>query len=285
MLLMISVTSRVKARTAQRMVGAGVLLGLMSPAVPAHDFWIEPSTFQPEPNEPVHLSLRVGEHFKGEPVPRNSEKIESFTARGPNYFARKINGLEGADPAGTLTIELPGMYVVGYRNKRTRIELEPEKFQQYLKEEGLERVMALRAERGETNKPGREVYSRSAKVVLNLGEPSAMAMEPSFRFTFEIVPLRNPSTVRVGMDDLTVRCLYNGAAPDHPLTVVAMRKDKPENPIRTTTDKDGKATFALDAPGVWMIKAIHMAPAPADADADWESIWASLVFEIPNRKP
>ena len=63
MLLMITVTGRVKARTAQRMVGAGVLLGLMSPAVPAHDFWIEPSLFQPPSGSRVTLRLRVGEHF------------------------------------------------------------------------------------------------------------------------------------------------------------------------------------------------------------------------------
>jgi len=31
---------------------------------------------------------------------------------------------------------------------------------------------------------------------------------------------------------------------------------------------------------MWMIKAVHMIPAPAGIDADWSSFWASLTFEI-----
>jgi hypothetical protein len=30
---------------------------------------------------------------------------------------------------------------------------------------------------------------------------------------------------------------------------------------------------------VWLVKAVHMVPAPAGSGADWESIWASLTFK------
>ena len=100
----------------------------------AHDFWIEPSTFRPKANEPVQLSLRVGEHFKGDPVPRNPEKMEGFIIRGPDHYSRPVNGTDGVDPAGSLSLEADGMYVVGYRSKRSKIELEAEKFEEYLKE-------------------------------------------------------------------------------------------------------------------------------------------------------
>ena len=33
--------------------------------------------------------------------------------------------------------------------------------------------------------------------------------------------------------------------------------------------------------GVWLVKAVHMAPAPAESGAEWESLWASLTFEVP----
>jgi len=32
---------------------------------------------------------------------------------------------------------------------------------------------------------------------------------------------------------------------------------------------------------VWLVKAVHMIPLPKDGDADWESFWASLTFELP----
>jgi len=37
----------------------------------------------------------------------------------------------------------------------------------------------------------------------------------------------------------------------------------------------------LDRPGLWLIKAVHMVPAPEGSGAEWESLWASLTFELP----
>src|SRR5207249_7443329 len=53
------------------------------------------------------------------------------------------------------------------------IELEPEKFESYLKDEGLERVVKIRSDRKETLKPGREVFSRCAKTLLKVGAGAA----------------------------------------------------------------------------------------------------------------
>jgi hypothetical protein len=36
----------------------------------------------------------------------------------------------------------------------------------------------------------------------------------------------------------------------------------------------------LAAPGVWLAKAVHMVPLPPGEDAQWESTWASLTFEL-----
>jgi hypothetical protein len=44
---------------------------------------------------------------------------------------------------------------------------------------------------------------------------------------------------------------------------------------------DGRARFALGAKGVWLVRVVHMVPAPRDSGADWESLWGSLVFERP----
>jgi acyl-[acyl carrier protein]--UDP-N-acetylglucosamine O-acyltransferase len=33
-------------------------------------------------------------------------------------------------------------------------------------------------------------------------------------------------------------------------------------------------------PGTWLVSAVHMVPA-AVAEADWESLWASLAVELP----
>jgi hypothetical protein len=40
-------------------------------------------------------------------------------------------------------------------------------------------------------------------------------------------------------------------------------------------------SFDLDAAGRWLVTAVHMVPAPAASGADWESVWASLAFALP----
>ena len=42
---------------------------------------------------------------------------------------------------------VPGLLVIGYRSNPSAIELAAEKFNQYLKEDGLDAVVALRARR------------------------------------------------------------------------------------------------------------------------------------------
>ena len=43
-------------------------------------------------------------------------------------------------------------------------------------------------------------------------------------------------------------------------------------------------TFDIKRRGAWLVTAVHMIPAPRGADAQWESIWASLSFERPRGK-
>ena len=62
--------------------------------------------------------------------------------------------------------------------------------------------------------------------------------------------------------------------------VVAMNQAEPEKKISARTDSRGRATLASRERGVWLVKAVHMIPAPAGVDADWESVWTSLTFEF-----
>ncbi len=49
------------------------------------------------------------------------------------------------------------------------------------------------------------------------------------------------------------------------------------------TDVHGRVRLPLGGAGVWMVKAVHMIPAPPGSGADWESFWASLTFALPAR--
>ncbi len=243
----------------------------------AHDMWIVPTTFSPEPGEIVGVRLRVGQDLLGDPLPRdpalvNQFVVEDATGRKPVY------GRDGADPAGLLRVAMPGLLVIGYRSNPSAIELAAETFNQYVKEEGLDAVAALRARRNETGAIAHELFSRCAKSLVLSGSPSDAQGDRRLGFPLELVAERNPYAVR-DAQDLPVRLTYE----NRPLAgalVVAMNRLNPSEKLAARTDSDGRVRFRLRPGGMWLIKAVHMIPAPAGTSAEWASFWASLTFEL-----
>jgi hypothetical protein len=241
----------------------------------AHDMWIEPTTFSPEPGEIVGLRLRVGQDLLGDPLPRDTALINQFVVE--DAAGRKpVVGRDGADPAGFVRAATPGLLVIGYRSNPSAVDLTADKFNQYLKEEGLDQVAAERARRNETGAGVHELFSRCAKSLVLSGPPSEAQGDRRLGFPLELVAERNPYTMRADQD-LPARLTYE----NRPLAgalVVAMNRLKPSEKLAARTDSDGRVRFRLRPGGMWLIKAVHMVPAPAGTNADWASFWASLTF-------
>lgn len=246
-----------------------LMLLLAGPAT-AHDFWIEPSSFRPSPGERIAVRLRVGERLQGDPVPRNPERIERFAAVGPEGVAEVV-GVAGSDPAGWAVPAGPGLHWIVFDSNHARVELAGPKFDEYLAEEGLERIRGLR-KAGEG--PVREIYSRCAKSLLRVGEGSA-GYDRALGLELELIPERDPYGLKPG-EALPVRLLYRGEPLDGAL-VVALSNDGRVS-ARTS---GGRVSLTLDRPGFWLVKAVHMVPAPEGSGAEWESLWASLTFDLP----
>ena len=244
----------------------------------AHDFWIEPATFHPAPGATVAVALRVGQNFVGDPVPRSSSSIEQFIVRQAGRD-EPISGLEHIDPAGWLRADGQSAAVIVYRSRPAFIELPAAKFEEYLRLEGLERVIDLRTRRGDRAKPGRERYSRYAKALLTGARTSAAVTQP-IGLGYEIVPDEDP-TIR--MAPLRGRVLYGGA-PLAGVLIVAMLRSDPSVRMTIRSDAQGAFSFILPRAGVWLIKSTHMVDASFFSGADWESLWASLTFESPEAK-
>jgi uncharacterized GH25 family protein len=241
----------------------------------AHDLWIEPSTFRPTAGAPVAVGLRVGQNFLGDPVPRISRAIERFTLR-QGGGEQPIVGIENNDPAGWLRTDGGATAMIVYCSEAFFIELPAEKFEDYLRQEGLDRVIAQRNARGEHAKPGREYFSRYAKALLT-GERSSAEVTQPLGLAYEIVPEADPTG---GAAPLRGRVLYGGK-PLADVLVVAIWRDDPS--VRLTAHSDTRGAFSFDLPraGVWLVKSVHMVRTWFFSRADWESLWASLTFAAP----
>jgi hypothetical protein len=246
----------------------------------AHDFWIEPSAFRPKVGALVGLRLLVGQNMLGDPVAREPETIREFVS-SLGTGRKPVPGRDGGDPAGILRVDAAGLLVVGYQSLPRPVELTPEKFDQYLGEEGLDEIRALGPRAAKRDAPTRELFARCAKTLLLGGGAAARNGGDGDRvlgLTFEIVAERNPYTTAPGQD-LPFVLTYEGKRRAGAL-VVAISQKKPSKKLSARTDRDGRVTFRLPIGGAWLVKAVHMIPAPPDAHADWQSFWASSTFEL-----
>jgi uncharacterized GH25 family protein len=247
----------------------------------AHDLWIEPSSFTPAPATRLAVRLRIGQLFQGDPFPRDAKLMVRFAVLGAAGES-PIPGVPDTDPAGYLIAGPPGLYELVYTSNHASVTLDAAKFEKYLADEGLERISALRARRGLSGSPVREIFSRCAKSLIEVGGDPGSGYDRVLGLRLELIPGKNPYTLAPGQE-LPVRLLYGGA-PLANAQVAAISKDQPTKQVAARTDAQGRASLRLDRPGVWLVKAVHMIAAPAPSGADWESIWASLTFALPARR-
>jgi uncharacterized GH25 family protein len=250
-------------------------LTLAAPALRAHDFWIEPSTFTPELGQRVAVRLRVGDDFPGGRVPRMARFLERFFVLGPDS-EEEVAGVEGVDPAGYVTPGAPGLHVLVYDSRPDALTLSGQGFEKHLAEQGLERISALRRERGETGVQARELFSRCAKALVAVGEETGKGYDQQVGLPLELIPEKNPFLLAPG-EDLPLLVLYQGE-PVAGVWIQARNPRRPEESVSGRTDAQGRVRLRLASGGFWLVKAVHMVPAPQGAGADWESFWASLTF-------
>lgn len=252
---------------------------LVAAPAAAHDFWIEPARFDPPVGQALAVRLVVGEGFRGDAVPRPASRLVRFAAVDGGG-ERPIPGVDGLDPAGVVVVERPGWLAIAYEGNAARLELDAERFERYLQEEGLDAVLRHRAANGAAGRPGRELYSRSAKALLRAGSTTdaAAALPPILGLPLELVPESDPHVVAADQP-FVVRLLYRGRGLSD-VRVVAMPASDPGAAQSARTNAEGRASFHLDRPGAWLVKAVHMEPAAVGLDADWSSWWASLTFAI-----
>ncbi len=257
-----------------------VLLWLVAPAA-AHEFWIEPANFRPPVGKPLDVQLLVGQDFRGDTViylPDAFERFATITSRG----RQNVSGLPGDDPAARLTPAEPGLMLIAYQSTPYELKLDGKTFERYLGMEGLDGIRALRAQRGEQDRPVHEVYTRYAKSLIAVGgRDDGLDARRPIGLRLEIVP--QTAIYRLKRDQpLEVQLLYENR-PLANVQVLALSKTKPKTRLLQRTDANGRARFVLPHADVWLLSAVHMIPAPADAKADWESFWASLTFDTDDR--
>lgn len=244
----------------------------LSSAALAHDLYLMPASTRVPAGEPAIIAAHVGDSFPASESPLDPTRIVNASA----FTSFRILGMATWGTTSPLTT--PGSHVIGIGTKPRLLELEAVKWEAYLKDEGLDSILAWRKENGQSAKQGRELYSKFAKTLVVVGGQPSDGYRAITGFPIEFVLEADPSTLKPGAM-LPVQVLWKGKpAPGLQVELAFAAPGKPK--IAGRTDSEGRLKVQLDRPGRYRLHTVAMERAVNKPEADWESVWASFTFEL-----
>lgn len=252
----------------------------------AHEFWFLPQKFFYTIRETAVIRFMVGENFAGENWKGNNEKIKQLTYYSPSDGIIDISANLSANKGDSVRLPLQeeGTHMVVCNSNNSFIGLDAEKFNQYLKEDGLDNVIQYRKEHGEENKAGKEYYQRSIKTVLQVSGKLTDACTQPTSLPLDIIPAENPYSIPVqSFKESSVKVRFRVLFHSEPLsnTLVKVWYRLPGKGVQmdsARTNKKGWIT-AVRHPGPYMVSCVYMERTHDDKGVDWQSYWGSLSFE------
>lgn len=249
----------------------------------AHDYWLEPSIERIDGGGArVVGHLWVGEALVAE-MERGPERarVEALRIIAADATDDRTSSLADSTEPPFVALDLPtdAPRLVHVRRGFTRIELPPDRFDAYLRSEGLLRAFRERRRLGESARPGRERYARrvSALVTPSTQPVPEAVYAADTECPIAIVPSRDPSSVRAG-GALSFLVRFRGEPlADAAVDLVQRDARGRVRAVRARTDRRGRATVRVPSTGFAVLRTVTMVRAEVD-DADWESWWTSYSF-------
>lgn len=243
----------------------------------AHEFWLMPVRWFAEVGQAVRVGLCVGENFTCEPWEAGISRVIRFSTFCGETETKRLDSLRHQGLGNlSLTFDQPGTHLVALATNNKYLEMEAEKFDAYLKEDGLEHIRHLRQKHGQTQMPSRELYRREAATLVQIGQTPTPIFWEKTGFDLQILPENNP--LMSTKTEMTFQIRFKGK----PLRRALVRHwhKTPDGKAVVqfkTTNRRGQVRFALSS-GEQMISVIHMTEHINIAEADWQSIWGNLTF-------
>ena len=251
-------------------------------SVSAHDFWVQPQTFRLPAPGTTTMNLQVGHGTARQKSLMTADRVTRFDSFSHAGHVDRRNELHLGDANSDTTMHFgkTGLNLVVFETNGTYSELPDIRFNDYLKAEGMTPALTWRAQQKKTNQPGREIYSRRCKALIQVGPyaktDDAIATK-AIGMALEIVPEKNPYAPDF-KGALPVRIYYYGK-PLAGATVMLNNLDFDGRPVETfVTDASGRATFTLPRNGFWQMNVVWTRPINNDPKADFETMFSSLTL-------
>ena len=271
--------------TRKYLLSLAAFFAVAGPAV-AHDFWLQPDAFHVAPRQAVSLRLLIGDPDAVEHWETEWRKIVSFQDFGPagvTDLLASIIPLNGAKPSidrqdAAVRFAVPGTHMLAFTSNQSLSDLPADKFNPYALHEGLTLPLARRRADATTGLNGRELYSRRAKALVQVGSVPTPGVTRPIGQTLEIVPWKNPYMLTPG-EPLRLRIWFHGAPLAGASVVLEPLGDGARHGTPVISDRNGEVTFNIARGGNWKANVVWSYPI-SDPRADYETIFCSMTFGV-----
>lgn len=260
---------------------AAIALALIATPIAAHDFWLQPSGFQFPAATRVPMIIFVGHGPARQRWGVGVDHVALFRSVGPGGVQDRRPNLTLDSPTHDAIVKLDqsGSYVLAFQSTLTPSSLPYLRFNDYLKVEGITPALTRRKRMGTEQTDGRELYSRRAKAIMQIGPvspASAALVTKPLGLTLEIVPEKHPYLLKAG-EALPVR-VYFEHRPVAGALVKLTNLDYDTRPLEMhRTDREGRTSFMVPQRGSWLINVIWTKPIK-NPQADFQTTFSSLTF-------
>ncbi|WP_101759005.1 DUF4198 domain-containing protein [Oceanicoccus sp. KOV_DT_Chl] len=252
----------------------------------SHEFWLQPLNFQLQERSLIEANLRVGQHFKGEPLRYFKTNFETFELTMANKTV-EIESRFGQLPALSQLPLGEGLHIASYiSNNSTVVYPSPEKFTGFLTESGLDWVLTEHQQRGLPASGFTEAYKRYVKSLIAVGNGDGQ--DQILGLDFEWVVNDNPYQLSAKQDNISLQLLWQGKPFTNKKALIFNRIGDKVLEAQLITDDQGKIVIPVLQGGEFMVSAVHMVrPSPelsASTEAVWQSLWTSTSFAVDKSK-
>jgi len=178
----------------------------------SHNLYLKMESYFLKPNQEATLSLYNGTFEKSDNIITRDRMLDaSLVLQGKRL---NIDESQWADKDSTVTeftftpIEA-GTYVAGVSTKARNIELTAEKFNKYLKHDGVLDILEQRTANNLLDQDAVESYEKHVKAIYQVGDVKTDDWKTTLGYPIEFVPQANPYEKHTG-ETLEVQLLLDG---------------------------------------------------------------------------
>ena len=269
-------------------IGSGLLAVLGAASIAdAHDFWLVPNAFAVAEGGTIEVRGQTSSKFPTSESAVSPDRLTDARVVGSGEDVRIAQVSTSGQslvlrhrPSG------PGQRIVAVSIAPRSVRSSGPGFKRYIELEGNPALAARYEREGllpRTDSITRR-YAKYAKTFVQVGNGGTPVFSRVIGQPLEFVPLTDPAALRAG-DTLSLRLMYMGQPLAAHVHAGVSREGGDPLDLSADTDAQGIVRIAVQTPGLWNVRTLHVVPAPRGSSADWESHFATLVFSVRGGAP